>query len=144
MTSDDVGKLGTTKRKTAKLLAGPEIEHYHQAIAVVVAETFEQVYPLFLLATRDDPLPAIRKYLGEQDAFADNPEYPLQVVAEKTFLELATLIKWVAAIERVDGLPGGGAPPPEADLLDSLSPRASRITLGEGERRDLPLRLIRR
>ena len=27
---------------TAKLLGGPEIEHYHQAIAVVVAETFEQ------------------------------------------------------------------------------------------------------
>src|SRR6266700_2736772 len=26
----------------AKLLGGPEIEHYHQAIAVVVAETFEQ------------------------------------------------------------------------------------------------------
>ena len=27
---------------TAKLLGGPEIEHYHQAIALVVAETFEQ------------------------------------------------------------------------------------------------------
>ncbi len=27
---------------TAKLLGGPDIEHYHQAIAVVVAETFEQ------------------------------------------------------------------------------------------------------
>lgn len=27
---------------TAKLLAGPEIEHYHQAVAMVVADTFEQ------------------------------------------------------------------------------------------------------
>ena len=27
---------------TAKLLGGPEIQHYHQAIAIVVAETFEQ------------------------------------------------------------------------------------------------------
>jgi xanthine dehydrogenase YagR molybdenum-binding subunit len=27
---------------TAKLLGGPQIDHYHQAIAVVVAETFEQ------------------------------------------------------------------------------------------------------
>ena len=27
---------------TAKLLGGPEIQHYHQAIALVVAETFEQ------------------------------------------------------------------------------------------------------
>ena len=29
-------------RNTATLLGGPEIEHYHQAIALVVAETFEQ------------------------------------------------------------------------------------------------------
>ena len=27
---------------TATLLGGPEIEHYHQAVALVVAETFEQ------------------------------------------------------------------------------------------------------
>ncbi len=25
-----------------RLLGGPEIQHYHQAVAVVVAETFEQ------------------------------------------------------------------------------------------------------
>jgi xanthine dehydrogenase YagR molybdenum-binding subunit len=37
-----VPKLGKGKMNTAKLLGGPEIEHYHQAIAVVVAETFEQ------------------------------------------------------------------------------------------------------
>src|SRR5882762_3795667 len=30
------------KLNVATLLGGPEIEHYHQAIAVVVAETFEQ------------------------------------------------------------------------------------------------------
>jgi len=30
------------KRNTALLLAGPEVEHYHQAIAIVVAESFEQ------------------------------------------------------------------------------------------------------
>jgi xanthine dehydrogenase YagR molybdenum-binding subunit len=32
----------TSKMNTAKLFAGPAIEHYDQAIAVVVAETFEQ------------------------------------------------------------------------------------------------------
>jgi xanthine dehydrogenase YagR molybdenum-binding subunit len=42
VTADNAGKLGKGKMNTAKLLGGPEIEHYHQAIAVVVAENFEQ------------------------------------------------------------------------------------------------------
>ena len=42
VTAYNAGKLGQGKMNTAKLLGGPEIEHYHQAIAVVVAESFEQ------------------------------------------------------------------------------------------------------
>ena len=42
VTAENVGKLGKGNWNTAKLLGGPEIDHYHQAIAVVVAETFEQ------------------------------------------------------------------------------------------------------
>jgi xanthine dehydrogenase YagR molybdenum-binding subunit len=42
LTADSVGKLEKGQFNTAKLLGGPEIDHYHQAIAVVVAETFEQ------------------------------------------------------------------------------------------------------
>ena len=42
VTAENAGKLGQGKFNTAKLLGGPEIEHYHQAIALVVAETFEQ------------------------------------------------------------------------------------------------------
>src|SRR5947208_6765101 len=42
VTADNAGKLDKGKLNTARLLGGPEIEHYHQAIAVVVAETFEQ------------------------------------------------------------------------------------------------------
>ncbi|MDI3562520.1 aldehyde oxidoreductase molybdenum-binding subunit PaoC [Bradyrhizobium sp. Arg816] len=42
VTADNAGKLGKGKFNTAKLLGGPEVDHYHQAIAVVVAETFEQ------------------------------------------------------------------------------------------------------
>ncbi|NIJ79868.1 aldehyde oxidoreductase molybdenum-binding subunit PaoC [Xanthomonas cannabis] len=42
ITAQNAGKLQKGKRNTAKLLGGPEIQHYHQAIAVVVAETFEQ------------------------------------------------------------------------------------------------------
>jgi xanthine dehydrogenase YagR molybdenum-binding subunit len=42
VTADNAGKLDKGRLNTAKLLGGPEIQHYHQAIAVVVAETFEQ------------------------------------------------------------------------------------------------------
>jgi xanthine dehydrogenase YagR molybdenum-binding subunit len=42
VTWENAGKLGQSKSNTAQLLAGPDIQHYHQAIALVVAETFEQ------------------------------------------------------------------------------------------------------
>jgi len=42
VTHQNAGKLGKAKAITAKLLAGPEIQHFDQAVAVVVAETFEQ------------------------------------------------------------------------------------------------------
>ena len=42
VTARNAGKLGKGVFNTAKLLGGPEIEHYHQALALVVAETFEQ------------------------------------------------------------------------------------------------------
>jgi xanthine dehydrogenase YagR molybdenum-binding subunit len=42
VTAENAGKLGKGTFNTARLLAGPEVEHYHQAVAVVVAETFEQ------------------------------------------------------------------------------------------------------
>ena len=42
VTADNAGKLGKGQYNAARLLGGPEIEHYHQAIALVVAETFEQ------------------------------------------------------------------------------------------------------
>jgi len=42
VTAQNAGKLGKGRMNTANLLGGPEIQHYHQAIALVVAETFEQ------------------------------------------------------------------------------------------------------
>ncbi|UXH80577.1 aldehyde oxidoreductase molybdenum-binding subunit PaoC [Roseateles amylovorans] len=42
VTADSAGKLGHGKFNTAKLLGGPEVQHYHQAVAMVVAESFEQ------------------------------------------------------------------------------------------------------
>ena len=42
VTAANAGKLGKGRFNTARLLGGPDIEHYHQALALVVAETFEQ------------------------------------------------------------------------------------------------------
>jgi xanthine dehydrogenase YagR molybdenum-binding subunit len=42
VTAQNAGKLAKGNFNTALLLGGPRIQHYHQAIALVVAETFEQ------------------------------------------------------------------------------------------------------
>ncbi len=42
VTAANAGTLVKGDFNTAKLLGGPQIDHYHQAIAIVVAETFEQ------------------------------------------------------------------------------------------------------
>jgi xanthine dehydrogenase YagR molybdenum-binding subunit len=42
VTAKEAGNLKKGKRNTAPLLAGPEVGHYHQAVALVVAESFEQ------------------------------------------------------------------------------------------------------
>ncbi|WP_213954747.1 aldehyde oxidoreductase molybdenum-binding subunit PaoC [Variovorax sp. dw_954] len=42
VTYENAGKLGKGSLNAAKLLGGPNVEHYHQAIALVVAESFEQ------------------------------------------------------------------------------------------------------
>ncbi|MGE0726232.1 MAG: aldehyde oxidoreductase molybdenum-binding subunit PaoC [Alphaproteobacteria bacterium] len=42
VTAANAGPLAKAERNVATLLGGPEVEHYHQALALVVAETFEQ------------------------------------------------------------------------------------------------------
>src|SRR2546422_8560376 len=61
VTAENAGKLAKGNLNTAKLLGGPEIQHYHQAIAVVVAETFEQARAAAQLIHVD--------YVREQGAF---------------------------------------------------------------------------
>lgn len=51
--ASNAGALDKGERNTARLLAGPEIEHYHQAVALVVAETFEQARAAAALVQAD-------------------------------------------------------------------------------------------
>ncbi|TCT03147.1 aldehyde oxidoreductase molybdenum-binding subunit PaoC [Aquabacter spiritensis] len=61
VTARTAGPLGKASRNTAKLLAGPEIAHYHQAVALVVADTFEQAQAAARLVRID--------YVAEAGAF---------------------------------------------------------------------------
>jgi xanthine dehydrogenase YagR molybdenum-binding subunit len=42
VTAENAGELEKGDFNTVKLVGGPEIDHYHQAVALVVAESFEQ------------------------------------------------------------------------------------------------------
>jgi xanthine dehydrogenase YagR molybdenum-binding subunit len=42
ITHENAGKIDKGNFYVARALAGPDVDHYHQAVAVVVAETFEQ------------------------------------------------------------------------------------------------------
>ncbi|KQM66300.1 MULTISPECIES: aldehyde oxidoreductase molybdenum-binding subunit PaoC [unclassified Sphingomonas] len=61
VTADNAGPIKKQGFYVAKPLAGPEVEHYHQAIALVVAETFEQARHAASLIRVD--------YAREQGAF---------------------------------------------------------------------------
>ena len=68
----NAGKLEKGSKNTAKLLAGPEIDHYHQAVALVVATTFEQARAAAALVDVDYVRSA-----GEYDLAAIAPHAPL-------------------------------------------------------------------
>lgn len=42
VTHENAGKLDKGSFYVARALAGPQVDHYHQAVAIIVAETFEQ------------------------------------------------------------------------------------------------------
>src|ERR671917_2475102 len=57
VTAQNAGKLGKGNFNVASLLGGPDIQHYHQAIALVVAETYEQARAAgHLLCVQDAPV----------------------------------------------------------------------------------------
>jgi xanthine dehydrogenase YagR molybdenum-binding subunit len=79
VTSRNAGKLGKGDKNTARLLGGPEIEHYHQAVAIVVAETFEQARDAAMLLRID-----YEKQDGRFDLAAAKDAAPLTKKTELT------------------------------------------------------------
>lgn len=76
VTAENAGALGKGDKNVARLLAGPEIEHYHQAIALVVAETFEQARAAAALIRVDYEATEGRFDLAAKiDRLAGNPDH---------------------------------------------------------------------
>lgn len=74
VTAENAGKLGIGEKNTAKLLGGPEIQHYHQAIALVVAESFEQARAAANLVRVDYQSEKGRFSLNEEKGQGKKPE----------------------------------------------------------------------
>ncbi|MDZ7698527.1 MAG: AAA family ATPase [Deltaproteobacteria bacterium] len=80
----------------------------------VAVDTWETLFPLFLMALDDAPVPVIREYLGiEKPPVIIQPEYPLPLVAKQTGFNLDEIERWVNAIGRkgqgvLYGPPGTG------------------------------------
>ena len=72
VTYTNAGKLGHGDKNTAMLLAGPDVEHYHQAVAIVVADTFEQARAAAALVDVD-----YVRSPGKFDLAAEAPHAPL-------------------------------------------------------------------
>jgi xanthine dehydrogenase YagR molybdenum-binding subunit len=69
VTADNAGPLGKGTFNTARLLGGPDIEHYHQAVAVIVAETFEQARAAsYLLKVQYERAPGAFDLAARKDA----------------------------------------------------------------------------
>ncbi len=86
-----------------------------ETLSAEINSRFSDLYPLVLLASRDDPLPAIEEYLelAPEETVEPQPAYPLEQFEHETGFDATTLSRWVAAIRRkgqavLYGPPGTG------------------------------------
>jgi len=86
VTTLDMPRLGRGPMNAAFLFGGAEIQHYHQAIAVVVAETFEQARSAAMLVQVDYEAGSGKFDLAEQAASAplkaEDKTPPIQSVGD--------------------------------------------------------------
>ncbi|WP_020655112.1 aldehyde oxidoreductase molybdenum-binding subunit PaoC [Massilia niastensis] len=81
VTADNAGKLGLGAFHAARALAGPEVQHYHQAVAIVVAETFEQARAAAQLVRVQYVRAKGRFDLGEERGNAPAPQPTMDTAA---------------------------------------------------------------
>ena len=81
VTAENAGKLDKGNFNTVRLLGGPEIQHYHQAVALVVARTFEQarsaaqlVRVKYVKSEGSYDLAKVKDQGGPKDLYGDPPD----------------------------------------------------------------------
>ncbi|WP_260923752.1 aldehyde oxidoreductase molybdenum-binding subunit PaoC [Novosphingobium sp. 9] len=126
VTAANAGPLGQSGMNTAPLLGGPEIVHYHQAIALVVARTFEEATAAAALL-RPDYAPEAGRF--DLAVASRDPALPPGQGAEQAGSSFGDFdAAFAAAPVKVDQT---YATPPEAHAM--MEPHAS-IAWWEGER----------
>jgi 5-methylcytosine-specific restriction protein B len=90
------------------ILSEQASQYCFDEIATKFVRFFKNYIPLVLLASSDEPIPAIRQYLTPT-----NPKYSLNQCADKTGIEKVELERWVRVIDRkgqaiLNGSPGTG------------------------------------
>ena len=101
VTAETAGPLTMGPTNTAKLLGGPEIQHYHQAVALVVAETFEQARAAAELVRVDYEAAAGAYDLAKAKSSAAKPQGPAGAQADSSVGDFEGA--FAAAPVKVDG-----------------------------------------
>jgi 5-methylcytosine-specific restriction protein B len=66
-----------------------------------IVETFEALFPFVLIATQEEPLPHIQRYLAQESIEEqENPVYTVEEFAEETHMEPVAIQKWIRALKR--------------------------------------------
>jgi xanthine dehydrogenase YagR molybdenum-binding subunit len=78
LTAKQFGGIAKAQRNTARLLASVEVDHYHQAVAMVIAESFEQARAAARLVHIKY---AIRRGAYDLGAEKDSAQKPKQITA---------------------------------------------------------------
>jgi len=78
-----------------KLTKNEVLQYSFEKLCGYITQAFERLFPLVLLATSDNPMPAIRKYLN-----LPKPEYSLKDCVDKIGIEKAKLERWLRTVER--------------------------------------------
>lgn len=72
-----------------------------EALSRKIADTFDQVFPLVILAVSDDPIPEIRDYLGASKVVpVKAPEYTNTDLAREAGVDVELADGWVKTIDR--------------------------------------------
>jgi 5-methylcytosine-specific restriction enzyme B len=96
----------TIYREQAIQLTKPDLEKQ-------IVQAFQDFFPLVLLATSDDPMPALKEYLEGSEDVQVHPPYLIDQLASDTSYEASDLTAWLRALERkgqaiIYGPPGTG------------------------------------